>query len=171
MTTDDERSSVERREVDASFDAGKPVPTLTVSMFRVDGAWVIRHTHPDDTLTAGCPACVERVRVDQRVALIDAAPLRRCTWTCSYSTPGDPSRRLTFTRDVRVPAGWTGWDVDDEYADLTGEGFVMALPSDVAITDTGYALETMDVVDVRIGAVVATSDPESAEMPTLFEVA
>ena len=134
-------------------------------------------THPHGgVLVAGCVDCVAVVKRDQREAEINAAPLRRCTWTCSYQLPGDDEqecgseRTLRLTLDVRVPAGWTGWDVDDEYSHLTGDPFLMALPSSVLMEWTDYACQSMDVANVVIGAIVPEPKRAPVEMPSLFEV-
>lgn len=132
--------------------------------------------HPHDgVLVAGCAECVTVVKRAQREAEINAAPLRRCTWTCSYELPGDdeecgtsPSLRVTL--DVRVPAGWTGWDVDDEYSHLTGDPFLMALPSSVLMEWTDYACQSMEVTNVAIGAIVPEPKQAPADVPSLFEV-
>jgi hypothetical protein len=125
------------------------------------------HEHDDpNELVIGCRACIDVARMDQLLAEVDAAPLRRCRWTCKYFIGAD-THRLTFDRDVRVPTGWDGWRVDDYYAGLTGEAFVMALPESVTIHDTDKAVETMEVVSVTIGAIVpdaATADKQ----PSLF---
>ena len=132
------------------------------------------HSHGDDVLTANCPACAARVAVDQRMALIDDAPLRRCTWTCSYYTSehdlyADDGDSLTFDLVVRVPHGWTGWDVDGEYGHLAGDAFILALPRTVALSQTGRALESMDVERVHIGPVVPEPASEPLATPSLFE--
>jgi hypothetical protein len=137
------------------------------------------HTHPDTgVLTAACPACIARVADDQRAALIAEAPLRRCTWNCAYSLPGDdeeddccrPVRTLSFQFVARVPAGWTGWDVDDEYAGRTGEAFALALPDTVPPEWTDYACIHMDVLGVAIGSIVPDLDaaPPVDDHPSLF---
>lgn len=128
------------------------------------------HTHPlPEELHQGCPACIARVRADQLAAEVAAAPIRRVTWTCIYATPGDPGQVVTFTKDLRVPAGWDGWRVDEHYGHLTGEWFVLALPSSVELEDTGYACETMEVASVSIGAIIPDPAPAPAvDQPDLF---
>jgi hypothetical protein len=132
--------------------------------------------HPHNgVLVVGCPDCIAVVKRDQREAAIDAAPLRLCTWTCHYALPGDdeecgPPRVLRFDLEVRVPAGWTGWDVDEEYGSLSGDAFVFALPDSVLLEWTDYACTTMEVHNVSIGTIVAEPKPAPVAMPSLFEV-
>lgn len=109
------------------------------------------HSHVDvDRLTFGCPGCVERAEQ----ARIDNAPLRRVTWRCTYLDPAGGVRDVSFTREVKVPDGWTPAQVDELHAGLTGEAFVMALPDDIPMEDTVRALESMEVERVSIGDLV-----------------
>lgn len=114
------------------------------------------HTHNDGRITFGCPGCIALAEQ----ARLDNAPLRLCVWHCDYMTP-DPAdqdlrifRSLTFALKVRVPDGWTGDQVDRQYAGLTGEAFALALPDDVPTEHTDWACETMEVTKVVIGEIV-----------------
>jgi len=135
------------------------------------------HTHDDDRLTIGCPACATNVAADQRAALLAASPLRNVTWYCDYNLPSDDgwddddTHILSFTRQVRVPHGWHEWQVDDEYMDRTGAAFVDALPDSVPIKLTEYACTTMNVERVAIGSVIPEPDrPLDAVASSLFDV-
>lgn len=108
------------------------------------------HTHTDDRITFGCPGCIhlaERARVAN-------APKRLVVWHCRYLAGPDDVRTLTVARKVRVPDGWTGDQVDQEYLAEVGEAFVMALPDDIPIEYTDAAMETMEVTKVVIGELV-----------------
>lgn len=126
------------------------------------------HDNPDD-LVIGCSACIVRVQADQEDAELAAAPVRRCTWHCRYMASGR-LQNLTFALDVPVPAGWSGDQVDEWYAELSGDAFLMALPSSVPIAETDNACWTMGVERVAIGAIVSAADPTpGVDMPSLFD--
>lgn len=122
----------------------------------------MKHDHPDEErLTFGCAGCVERAEL----ARWANAPVRRCTFHCTYDVFNvESGRPLTFTLDVRVPEGVDGWTVDTQYADFVGEKFVMSLPDDVPMNETSWAMETMEVERVDIGPVVRTVTPMVAQL-------
>lgn len=127
----------------------------------------MNHDHDEPTrLTFGCPACVERAE-EARWA---NAPVRRCRWHCTYDLPDetDGGYELTFTLDVRVPDGADPWKVDDRYAGVTGEAFVLALPDSVPMDYTGYAMETMEVERVDIGPIVPDATAPIVDQLDLF---
>lgn len=103
-----------------------------------------------ERLTFGCQGCIARAEQ----ARIDNAPERWCTWHVKYSIGDGIDRTLSFTKSVRVPDGWTWVQVDEHYAGLTGEAFVMALPDDVPIEGTDRAMFSMEVDRVVIGELV-----------------
>ena len=123
----------------------------------------MRHDRDDDRLTVGCPECIRLTREAEETARWEQAPLRRVKWTCSYCLPDSddagPPESLSFELTVRVPADATPSEVDHHHAGVTGEAFVMALPDSVAIDDTTYACETMEVESVKIGQLVDTTPP------------
>ncbi len=129
----------------------------------------LEHHHPDtDTLTVGCLACITRTKHDQDRATIAAAPVRRCKWTVHYFD-GWKERTTSFTIDVRVPAGWEPWQVDEEYASETGHPFIASLPA--RWSDEKKVDSCMNWRDwsLTIGGVV----PEAVaapDMPSLFEL-
>ena len=109
------------------------------------------HTHGDARITFGCPGCIHLAE-EARIA---NAPKRLCVWHCRYTTGYDDEiRTITFARKVRVPYGWTGDQVDRRYLDVAGEAFVLALPDDIPMEHTQWALETMEVTKVVIGDLV-----------------
>jgi hypothetical protein len=126
------------------------------------------HDHDDPgVLTFGCKGCLARLEA----ARIEGAPVRAVTWHCSYNAFGDndntaSARTLQFTLNVKVPEHWGADRVESEYAGLTGEAFVMALPDDVSMDSTDYAVETMDVERITIGAIIDTTAP--MEQPSLL---
>lgn len=128
---------------------------------------MVAHTHDDDRITFGCPGCIARAEQ----ARIDNAPLRRVTWHCDYVLPDDdepagPPRSLSFTLEVKVPDGWGADKVDEHYAGRTGEAFAMALPDSVPMNDTAYACESMEVIGVQIGNIVADAPvPQTEQLP------
>jgi hypothetical protein len=110
----------------------------------------MKHTHDDDRLTFGCAGCV----ADAEQARWDNAPLCRVAWHCSYFWADEVTRHnetLSFTLDVRVPDGVDPWKLDERYADVTGEAFVMALPERVPMDSTAEACKTMEVERIVIG--------------------
>jgi hypothetical protein len=109
----------------------------------------INHDHPGDALTIGCPACIRKVERDQANAAWRDAPVRRCTWT--FKAHND--RSLTFTLDVRVPAGVEPWEVDEWYCDLTGEAISDAL-AEARIDDDGAFYWACETIRCTIGPVV-----------------
>lgn len=128
--------------------------------------WMPYHNHPGTNLVIGCPGCIAVVQRDQRNAAWRDAPIRTCTWR--FHTPS--GKRLSFTLDVRVPAGVEEWEVDEWYADATGPEITIAL------TDAGFspdtvaecfhlACETIECTD--IGAIVPET-VEPVQHPTLF---
>lgn len=129
---------------------------------------MVAHTHDDDDrITFGCPGCIARAEQ----ARIDNAPLRRVTWHCSYYDPTEngysTQHELSFTLDVRVPDGWGPDKVDEQYAGLTGEAFVLALPDDIPMNLTDHAAEFMEVERVVIGDLVDTVDGAPAQSEQL----
>ncbi len=113
------------------------------------GRIVTEHTHPDtDHLHVGCQACIDRAEE----AWWTSAPVRSVEWTCEYedATPTGPTRSLKFTLSVRAPEGATGAEIDERHIDAAGEAFVMALPDDISMDDTLFAMETMEVVSVEV---------------------
>ena len=128
-----------------------------------------RHDHDDtDTLTFGCPGCLQRVDLDQWEASWLTAPVRHCTWTFVVK-----DKRPTFTLDVRVPPGADSEDVDDRYMDLTGpplsDAIAAMFPKATADDHNTIMMEACErMVSVTIGAIV----PESAttiDTPSLFD--
>lgn len=119
------------------------------------------HTHTDSQLTVGCPACIERRHQDQKIARWADAPLRRCTW--KFTAGGD---HYTFDLVVRVPAGATPWEVDEEWAEETGPEISNA----IGAQETGdlffSACRTIRCTD--IGPIV-TPATILDDHPTLFE--
>lgn len=131
------------------------------------------HTHVDpDVLHQGCDACINRVRADQRAALIEAAPRRRVTWHATYQLEVEGDHlEIAFSLDVKVPAGWTGEQVDDEYASLTGEAFTMALPDSYTYADIEWAIVTFRLLpNIEIGPIVPDGPVgPTPVLPSLFE--
>ncbi len=74
------------------------------------------HDHEGNALKIGCAACFAAAERDQAHAAWKDAPVRRCTW--SFTTHN--FKQLSFTLDVRVPAGVEGWEVDEWYMERTG---------------------------------------------------
>ena len=112
----------------------------------------MNHTHDDDRLTFGCPACIFAVERDR----IDNAPLRHTKWLCSYryvpeGEPASIGASVTVDMVCRVPAGWDSDQIVTEYDCDLGELFVMALPDNVPHFETEYACSTMNVERVTIG--------------------
>jgi hypothetical protein len=134
------------------------------------------HTHELGGLVIGCPACIEQTRAAEQAARWEQAPVRKVTWTCTYNTPGEdpsgPASEVSFTREVRVPDDATPDEVDEHWASITGEAFVLALPDTVPMDHTDMAADTMDVAKVTIGPIV-TADPVTvaAPQPGLFDEA
>lgn len=120
--------------------------TLDLSWSTVPG-----HSHADvDRITFGCQGCIhlaERARVAN-------APKRLCVWHCRYMAGPDDLRTITVPLKVRVPDGWTGDQVDQEYLAELGDAFVQSLPDDVPMDYTQWAVETMEVTKVVIGEVI-----------------
>jgi len=129
------------------------------------------HTHPLGRLHVGCPECIRETRAAEQVARWEQAPLRKVTWKCSYVTDNERAGApevLSFTLTVRVPDDATSDEVDEHWAGLTGEAFVLALPDTVPMDATNIAAEFMEVESVTIGPIV---DPERAAPvahPSLF---
>jgi hypothetical protein len=87
------------------------------------------------------------------------------TWTCRYEGE-DETETLTFARKLKVPIDVKDeWEVDDHYASLTGEAFVMALPDSVDMDMTDWAAETMEVVSVKIGPPIDVTAPVFERTP------
>ena len=130
------------------------------------------HTHELGRLTVGCPECIRETRAAEDAARWDEAPLRRVTWKCTYNVPVEdpagPPESLSFTLDVKVPADATPDEVNEHWAGLTGEAFVLALPDTVDMDHTTYAAETMDVESVTIGPVLDQPAPVLLDQPSLF---
>lgn len=121
------------------------------------------HNHEGDALTFGCPACIVRARQDQDRAALAAAPIRRCTWTFGYYPVNRGHGELTFTLDVPVPAGWDGWQVDEEYAGETGAELARLAPDD--------CMDAVDFgsVECDIGPIVGSQQPKvTLDQPDLF---
>jgi hypothetical protein len=133
----------------------------------------MNHTHEDDRLTVGCPECIRTTRAAEKVARWEQAPLRHVTWTCSYYGSRELAREgmsseLSFTLQVNVPVDADVWELDEHYAEWTGEAFVMSLPDSVSMDDTSYACETFDVSKVDVGELVVLPLPVGVPQPELF---
>ncbi len=132
------------------------------------------HTHTLGRLVIGCPACIEQTRAAEEVARWDLAPVRNVTWKCTYTVPGEdvsgPPSELSFTLNVKVPDDASPDEVDNHWAGLTGEAFVLALPDTVSMDYTDLAADSMDVASVTIGATIP--EPTTAPCtphPALFD--
>lgn len=112
---------------------------------------IVQHDHEGDMLTVGCLACIARVQHDQERAALTEAPVRRCTWTFRAD-----DKRHTFTMDVKVPTGWEGWQVDDEYAGDTGGPIGTCLYESGDIECDGM-WEACNTIRCTIGPVVKQS--------------
>lgn len=128
---------------------------------------MVAHTHDDDRITFGCPGCIARAEQ----ARVDNAPIRHVTWHCSYSVPTgkgyEQQHTLSFMLAVRVPDGWGPDKVDERYASMTGEAFVLALPSEIPMEHTDVACERMEIDRVVIGDLVDQADPTPAQSEQL----
>lgn len=133
------------------------------------------HTHPDDRLTFGCPACTEYVRADQLLAEIESAPLRRCHWTAAYGclqVPHVVQQSLTFTTVSRVVPGWTADEVVERHYGDAFEQFAMSLPDDWTWDEYDLAFRTATLT-VKIGGAVVpdlTVTPAPALDVPLFDI-
>jgi acetylornithine deacetylase/succinyl-diaminopimelate desuccinylase-like protein len=135
------------------------------------------HTHTDDRLTVGCPACADHVKADQARADLDEAPRRRLTFTVTYRTLNPKNRAVleataTFKLVRAVPAGWTPDDVLTEYHDAAFETFSMGLPDSWTYEQYDMAHESA-VFAVKIGDAVvpdvAAPAPPALDVP-LFDM-
>lgn len=71
----------------------------------------MNHSHDDDKVTIGCPACIELVRTSEQCARWDEAPLRQVTWHCTYQTSESnvvigPLVKVPQTETERQPDLW-----------------------------------------------------------------
>jgi hypothetical protein len=129
------------------------------------------HTHELGRLHVGCPECIRETRAAEQVARWEQAPLRKVTWKCSYVTDNENAgapEMLSFTLTVRVPDDATPDEVDEHWAGLTGEAFVLALPDTVPMDATGFVLEMMEVESVTIGPIVDPERVAPIDQPSLF---
>ena len=133
------------------------------------------HDHNDDQLTVGCPACIAETRAREEAARWAEAPVRFVTVVCGYELRDldgvDWDENVRFTIEVGCPPDASTWEIDEQYADVVGEAFVMALPDSVPMKHTDHACSTMDVESITIGDVVPSLTEPVADHPSLFEEA
>lgn len=117
------------------------------------------HDHPEGELVIGCLACIDVVKYDQYKASWREAPVRTCKWRFVGEQGGD---WLTFTLDVRVPAGAEPDEVDEYYMEATGPEITIAM-TEAGFTDDqcaeAFYCACLTVECVDIGPVVPEPDP------------
>lgn len=130
----------------------------------------VKHDHPDTGhLTIGCTGCIKRVRSDQEVAAWRDAPFRRCTWRFNIEDRDDSRKTgwLSFTIDVRVPAGVESWEVDEQYMGETGHLIDEACKK-AGIDDDEAIWKAAHTIRCSIGEIVPGPTEPAVQEPTLF---
>lgn len=120
------------------------------------------HDHPDgDTLTIGCSGCIARVEHDQWEAVWGIAPVRHCTWRF-----GVKDTTVSFTLDVRVPAGMDADDIDDRYMGATGAPLTEAIAARFPKLSTEEIVDlNMEACDRLVGVTIGPIITDSATVP------
>lgn len=131
------------------------------------------HDHTEPGLFAGCPRCIADARHAEEEARWAEAPLRLVRWRATYFEHYEGEKRfLTFDRWLRVPDDATPAQVDNRYAPITGEAFILALPDSVDMSSTDFAVETSDfslpTIDRRSTMIDETHTHTEAQLLELF---
>lgn len=128
------------------------------------------HDHLDAArLVVSCPACIATVRAMEEAARWATAPVREVTWKCSYRALRE-DWLVSFACEVGVPDDLSDvWELDEQYADVVGEAFVMALPDSIPMDETEHAMVTMEVESITVGRVVSSDAMMPDDQPSLFE--